>query len=102
MATVDATPRSAYEERLSAWQTRDDCLARSQDRYRRARKWLFATVVVVAWLGEKERQIKELLVPPVLLLAFVDWRRSRIGRLRRDLAHRIEYLESRLTVLAGE
>src|SRR5438445_6795103 len=102
MTTVAATPRQSYEDRLTAWQARDDRLARAQDHTRRVRAWLFGTVVAVAWFGEKERQFKELLAPPVLLLALVDWRRFRIGRERRDLAHRIEYLESRLTVMAGD
>src|SRR5439155_424745 len=98
---MSATPREAYDDRLAEWQAREDALARSQQRYRRARIVLFPIVVLVLWLGSGERRFAALLMPPLLLLSWVDWRRTRLGRQRWLMARRIAYLESRLTVVAG-
>lgn len=94
--SVSISPAGEYTHRLAA---RHALEARQAQRYRtwaRSRNLLFIVMVLVAWLGEKERYLPLLLLAPALFFGTALLLRNRAAWAWRRAQHAVRFYEWRL------
>jgi hypothetical protein len=98
-SSVVSSPGVEYAHRLGARRREE---TRHAQRYRtlvRARTAAFVLIVLVAWLGEKERLLPLLLTLPAVVFGVIMLRRDRAGRAWRRARHAVEFYERRTACL---
>lgn len=94
-----SSPGIEYADRLGARCQEEARQAKRYAAFVRARSVVLVLIVLVAWLGEKERLLPLLLALPAVLLGVSMFRRNRAGRAWRRARHAVGFYEWRLACL---
>ena len=97
--SVVGSPGIEHAHRLGARRQEETRKAQRHATLVRARNAAFVLIVLVAWLGEKERLLPLLLALPAVVFGAFILRRNRAGRAWRRAQHAVEFYERRLACL---
>jgi hypothetical protein len=92
-------PCIEYTHRLNARRGQEARQAKRYAALARARNIIFVLIVLVAWLGEKERMLPLLLVLPAVLFATFMVQRNIAGQAWRRARHATRFYERRLACI---
>src|SRR5207244_58059 len=95
------SPALEYAGRLESRRRQEARHARRYAGLARNRNILFVLIVLVAWLGEKERLLPLLLAAPAFLFGTAIILRNRAAREWRRARHAVGFYEWRLTCTQG-
>jgi hypothetical protein len=100
----DVHPRTEYNRRLQARRDEEAQHTRRYQRLTKACQIGFGLLIVLMWLGEKERVPTKLVLlgVPLVAYAYLESRRKHAGQAWRRAAHAVKFYERRLAWLDGQ